>query len=456
MTGRLAILGAGESGTGAARLGKRKDWDVFVSDLGAIGESHRKVLQREEIAFEQEQHTADQILNADLIVKSPGIPDSAPLVVEAREKGVPVISEIEFASRYSKAHITAITGSNGKTTTTSLTGAVLKQAGLDVEVGGNIGRSFANILLDRDPEYAVLELSSFQLDGMLDFRPRIAMLLNITPDHLDRYEYSLDLYAASKMSIAANQTEADHFIYCAEDPITSEKVAAALSEKNLHAQLHPFGFDSGLVPNQAAWLAEDQLHIDIKTTPSSTQPFSMSIYELALQGKHNLYNSMAAGIAGRILDITHDDIRNAMTDFRALEHRLQSLGEVQKIEFINDSKATNVNSTWYALESIQKPLIWIVGGVDKGNDYTELVEMVSTKVKAIVCLGLDNRKLHEAFARHVDLMVNCRSMPEAVRMAYHLGDAGDAVLLSPACASFDLFESYEDRGNRFKQAFLSL
>jgi UDP-N-acetylmuramoylalanine--D-glutamate ligase len=258
------------------------------------------------------------------------------------------------------------------------------------------------------------------------------------------------------MSIAANQTEADHFIYCAEDPITSEKVTAALSEKNLHAQLHPFGFESGLAPNQAAWLAEDQLHIDINTTPSSTQPFSMSIYELALQGKHNLYNSMAAGIAGRILDIKQDDIRNAMTDFRALEHRLQSLGEVQKIEFINDSKATNVNSTWYALESIQKPLIWIAGGVDKGNDYTELVEMVSTKVKAIICLGLDNRKLHEAFARHVDLMVNCRSMPEAVRMAYHLGDAGDAVLLSPACASFDLFENYEDRGNRFKQAFLSL
>lgn len=467
MQQEVAILGAGVSGTGAALLGKHKGLDVFVSDMGKVGEPHRAKLEGAGIEFEEGSHSEARILSAAEVIKSPGIPDGAPLIKKLHEAGVPVISEIEFASRYTKARIIGITGSNGKTTTTSLCGHILQRAGLDVKVAGNIGDSFAEQIIERDPAIFVLELSSFQLDGIKEFRPDIAILLNITPDHLDRYDYKLENYADSKLRIAMNQTSKDYFIYCADDPISLQ----TMERKEIHAQLIPFSLHplakTADVPTVGGWVADDKLNISlnhpkpglsaVSSADNGTQNhFDMSIYDLALQGKHNLYNSMAASIAGRVLDIRKDVIRESLSDFINLEHRLEFVAKVHGMEFINDSKATNVNSTWYALESMNKPLVWIAGGVDKGNDYSLLTEMVSKRVKAIVCIGKDNRKIHEAFSRHVDLIVNTQTMTDAVRMAYHFGDKGDAILLSPACASFDLFTNYEDRGRQYKDAVRAL
>ncbi len=442
---KLVILGAQESGVGAARLAKQRGLDVFVSDMGAVKPNYREELRANDIAFEEGGHSAAQVLSADEIVKSPGIPDTASLVKSARDKGIPVISEIEFAYRYCNGRIIGITGSNGKTTTTLLTHHILRKAGIDVAVGGNVGTSFAGLVADGDNAWYVLELSSFQLDGIDTFRPDIGMLLNITPDHLDRYQYRMENYVASKFRIAMNQRPEDHFIHCADDQETS----AWMRQHALKAQQWPFSIHHQM--DQGAFLQNEQLHI---TTNRST--FSMSIIELALQGKHNVYNSMAAGIAARVLDIRKDIVRESLSDFQNVEHRLEHVAMVHGIEFINDSKATNVNSTWYALESMDKPVVWVVGGVDKGNDYSTLRELVKQKVKAIVCMGTDNTKLNEAFGDVVPMMVDTASAEQAVQTAYEMSEAGDVVLLSPACASFDLFENYEERGRKFKAAVKGL
>jgi len=442
---RLVVLGAQESGVGAARLAKQRGLDVFVSDMGTIKPAYREELKAHDIAFEEGGHTVTRLLEANEIVKSPGIPDSASLVVAAREKGIPVISEIEFAYRYCNGRIVAITGSNGKTTTTLLTHHILHKAGLDVAVGGNVGTSFAGLIADGDNAYYVLELSSFQLDGILEFRPDIAVLLNITPDHLDRYQYRMENYVASKFRIAMNQREQDHFIHCADDPESN----AWLQQHSVKAQRWPFSIQHSV--DRGAFLQDDQIHI---TSDQST--FSMSIIELALKGKHNVYNSMAAGIAARVLDIRKDVVRESLSDFQNVEHRLEHVAMVHGIEFINDSKATNVNSAWYALESMDKPVIWVAGGVDKGNDYSSLMDLVKQKVKAIVCLGTDNAKIRNTFAGVVPVIVETASAEQAVRTSYDMAEAGEVVLLSPACASFDLFENYEERGRKFKAAVKGL
>lgn len=445
---KLVVLGGGESGVGAALLGLKKDWEVFLSDAGQLKQAHRDVLSNLDLEFEEGQHSEQRILAADLVVKSPGIPDTAPLIRELTHAGVSVISEVEFAFRYTSATIIGITGSNGKTTTTLLTGEILKNAGLDVVVAGNVGDSVAKVVAERDPEFLVLELSSFQLDGVVDFKPHIAIVTNITPDHLDRYNNSLELYAAAKMRIGMNQSADDYFIYCADDPILKEAMQKAPS---LKAHQLPISIQDQ--QEEGAWLIKDELNIYIQ---SLQQKLTMSIYELGLQGKHNIYNSMAAGVAGKILQIRKNTIRESLSDFQNIEHRLEHAGTVHGIEFINDSKATNVNSTWFALESMNQPVVWIVGGVDKGNDYTELYDLVKDKVKAIICLGVDNEKIHEAFAHLVQDRFDVKSAKEAVDLAYQVGTRGDAVLLSPCCASFDLFESYEDRGRQYKDAVRSL
>lgn len=442
---RVVILGAQESGVGAARLAQQRGHDVFVSDAGAIKPKYRDELVRLGIAFEEGGHTAERVLGADEVVKSPGIPDTATLVVAAMERGIPVISEIEFAYRYCKGRIVGITGSNGKTTTTLLTHHILQKGGLDVAVGGNVGTSFAGLVADGDRAWYVLELSSFQLDGIREFRPHIAMLLNITPDHLDRYQYRMENYVASKFRIALNQGPDDHFIHCADDPET----ASWLRTHAVKARSWPFSIQHPVA--QGAFLDNDRIHI---TTDQTT--FDMSIHELALQGRHNVYNSMAAAIAARVLELRNDVVRESLSDFQNVEHRLERVATVHGIEFINDSKATNVNSVWYALESMDRPVIWVAGGVDKGNDYAGLRELVKAKVKAIVCLGKDNAKLHKAFGDLVANMVDTESAEQAVQAAYGLAEAGDTVLLSPACASFDLFENYEERGRRFKTAVKAL
>jgi len=442
---KLVVLGAQESGVGAARLAKQRGYDVFVSDAGAIKPKYRDELLARDIAFEEGGHTATRVLGAEEIVKSPGIPDTASLVVAAQERGIPVISEIEFAYRYCNGTIVAITGSNGKTTTTLLTHHILQKAGLNVAVGGNVGNSFAALVADGDRAYYVLELSSFQLDGIRDFRPHIAMLLNITPDHLDRYAYRMENYVASKFRIAMNQTASDHFIFCDDDA----EIRAWSQNHPLLARQWPFSIKHS-VP-QGAHLENDRIHI---TTDQTT--FDMSIIELALKGKHNVYNSMAAGIAARVLEIRKDVVRESLSDFQNVEHRLEHVAMVHGIEFINDSKATNVNSAWYALESMDKPVIWIVGGVDKGNDYNMLRDLVKQKVKAIVCMGADNAKIHKAFGGLVPHLVDVASAEQAVRSGYELAEKGDVVLLSPACSSFDLFENYEERGRKFKTAVKSL
>jgi len=439
------ILGAGESGVGTAILAKKQGYAVFVSDSGKIKEKYRKELDEHKIEWEEMQHTMEKILNADLIMKSPGIPEKAPVMIEIRSKNIPVVSEIEFAGKYCSAKKICITGSNGKTTTTLLTYEILKRAGLHVGLAGNVGKSFARQVAESDFDYYVIELSSFQLDDMYEFKADIAVLLNITPDHLDRYNYRMQDYVDSKFRIIRNQTERDYFIYCADDEvITNELKKREIRPAMLPFTLHP---SSG----NGAWVSNDNIYVQI-----NQKQFSMSILDLTLQGKHNTYNSMAAAISGMVLEIRNDRIREVLSDFQGVEHRLERFLKVHGIEFINDSKATNVNSTWYALECMNKPVVWIAGGVDKGNDYSMLYDLVKHKVKAIVCLGTDNSKLHEAFGGMVTNIIDTQSMAEAVKSAYYLARNGDVVLLSPACASFDLFENYEDRGNQFKQEVRNL
>ncbi len=440
MNNLIAILGGGESGVGAAILAQKKGFSVFLSDSGKIKEKYKQVLADYSIEFEEEKHSTEKILSAVEVIKSPGIPEKAPLIKQLHEKNIPVISEIEFAGRYTNAKTICITGSNGKTTTTLLTYHILKNAGLNVGLAGNVGNSFAWQVAEANFDYYVIELSSFQLDGMYDFRADIAVLMNITPDHLDRYNYEMQNYVDSKFRIIQNQTKDDLFVVCTDDEVTQNE----LKKRKIIPAVIPFGL--GEPTGNAAGVKNGELIINL-----NQNHFSMSILELALQGKHNTYNSMAAGIASMALNIRNEQLRESLSDFTGVEHRLERFLTVHGIEFINDSKATNVNSTWYALESIAKPIVWIVGGVDKGNDYTMLHDLVKDKVKAMVCLGKDNKKLHESFKGIIKNRVDALSMEEAVKTAYYLARNGDTVLLSPACASFDLFENYEDRGRQFKK-----
>ena len=443
---RIVILGAGESGVGAAMLAQKQGFDVFVSDFGGIAAQCQSRLIELNIPFEENQHTESLILNAKEVIKSPGIPEKAPIIKQLRAQQTPVISEIEFAKRYTNAKTICITGSNGKTTTTTLTYHLLKKAGLHVGLAGNIGKSFAAQVASADYDWYVLEISSFMLDDMYDFKADVAVLLNITPDHLDRYDYKMENYAASKMRIIQNQTAADYFIYCADD----EETRKALVGNTPKAQAFPFSIQKRV--EQGAFLDNENIIINI----NPLDPFTMSISELALQGKHNIYNSMASGIVAKVLEIRNATIREGMGDIKNIEHRLEHVAKINGVEYINDSKATNVNSTWYALESVTTPIVLIMGGVDKGNDYDMLKELVKDKVKAIVCLGKNNKRIHEAFENDVEIIVNTFSANEAVQVAYHLAKKGDTVLLSPACASFDLFTSYEDRGKQFKMAVKEL
>jgi UDP-N-acetylmuramoylalanine--D-glutamate ligase len=442
---RLAILGGGESGVGAAVLGRKQGYEVFLSDNGAIKPAYAAQLQRYGVPFEQGGHTEPLILNADEVVKSPGIPDTAPLVQKLLAAGKPVLSEIEFAGRYTNAKMICVTGSNGKTTTASLIYYLLQQAGFNAGLGGNIGKSFAMQVATENFDYYVLELSSFQLDNMYSFKADIAVLLNITPDHLDRYDYKMENYARSKFRIAQNMDKDCIFIYCADDEVTMRHLA----EANVQAQLLPFSQKE--IFRQGAYLNDNKI-----TAMYHNDTFEMLSNELSLKGKHNLYNSMAAVIAGQALRIRKETIRASLSNFKSIEHRLEPVLKVGGILFVNDSKATNINSTWYALESMTAPTIWIAGGKDKGNDYSELSELVRQKVKAIVCLGVDNSKIHAAFSGMVDTIVDTQSAAAAVKAAYKLGNKGDTVLLSPACASFDLFQNYEDRGIQFKEAVRKL
>lgn len=438
---KLVILGAGESGVGAAILGKAKGYDVFVSDASVIKPSFQAELQQAHIEFESGQHTMQRILAADLIIKSPGIPEKTTLMQAVRAQGIKVISEIEFAGYFSQAKHLCITGSNGKTTTTMLCYHILKKAGYHVGLAGNVGQSFAKQVATENYDYYVLELSSFQLDDMFDFKADIAILTNITPDHLDRYHYELQNYVDAKFRILQNQTAAEFFIYNADDPI----IAAQLQKSNTQAQLRPFSMKQTI--EEGAYATSEQLNINI-----NKQQLTMSIHELALKGKHNTQNALAAGIAARLVEIRTELVRESLEDFVNVEHRMEFVAKVNGIEFINDSKATNINAAWFALESMDKPTVWIVGGVDKGNDYSELYELVAQKVKAIICLGVDNQKILEAFQDKVEIIVEAKSATEAVAYGYRLAQKDETVLLSPACASFDLFESYEDRGQQFKQA----
>jgi UDP-N-acetylmuramoylalanine--D-glutamate ligase len=442
---KIVVLGAAESGVGTAILAQKQGYDVFVSDFGVISAKYKKELTDRNIRFEEGQHSQEIIFAANEIVKSPGIPDKAPIVQGLKERNINVISEIEFAARYTNAKMICITGTNGKTTTTLLTYHILQKAGLNVGLGGNVGRSFARQVAEEDFEYYVLELSSFQLDGCYEFKADIAILTNITPDHLDRYEYNLQNYVDSKFRITQNQGPADAFIFCADDEITMQEI----SKREFKMQCLPFSINRK--EGMSAYTENNNLIIQ-----THNQTITMSIQELVLQGKHNLYNSMASGIASRILEIRKEVVRESFSDFENIEHRLEFVNSVHGIDFINDSKATNVNSTWYALESLQSPIIWIAGGVDKGNDYSMLTELVQNRVKALVCLGTDNKKLIKAFKEIVPVIVEAASADEAVQTAYRLGKKGDTVLLSPCCASFDLFENYEDRGRQFKASVRSL
>ncbi len=449
MSKRLVILGSGESGVGTAVLAKQQGYDVFVSDQAIIKPKYKEQLVTEGILFEEGQHTESLILNATEVVKSPGIPDKAPIVKKLRAANIAVISEIEFAGRYCKAKKICITGSNGKTTTTLLTHHILKNAGYNVGLGGNVGKSYAMQVAREKHEYYVLELSSFQLDGMYDFKADVAVLLNITPDHLDRYEYKFENYVASKFRILQNQSNADYFVYCADDATINDYIA----QHPVKAQAAPFSIKTK-IEGQGAYLEENHLILNYK--PTNQTPLIMTIEELALQGKHNVYNSMAASMAARIVDVRKEIIRESLMDFQNVEHRLEFVASINGVEFINDSKATNVNSTWYALESMEKPVVWICGGQDKGNDYNELLDLVKLRVKAIVCLGKDNSKIIDAFKGVVDLIVETDSAADAVAASYKIGKKGDVVLLSPACASFDIFQNYEDRGMQFKAAVRAL
>jgi UDP-N-acetylmuramoylalanine--D-glutamate ligase len=449
---RLVILGAGESGTGCAILGLKHDYQVFVSDAGQIKENYKLELDIAKIAYEEGAHSEEFILNADVVIKSPGIPDKAEIIQKIKALNIQIVSEIEFAHKFTHAKHVAITGTNGKTTTTMLCYHILKKAGFNVGLGGNIGRSYARQVADGTFEYYVLELSSFQLDDTFTFRADIAILCNITPDHLDRYDYNFQNYIDSKFKITANQTSSDYFIYCADD----ETIVSNLETHPTKAQKLPFSYYQKL--DIGAYVADKELYVlDYKQTNLTKQQQAiMFINEFALKGIHNSYNSMAAAIAANVLNIRKDIIRESLMDFQNVEHRLEYVATVGGVDFINDSKATNVNSTWYALESMDKPVVWIVGGVDKGNDYTSLLPLIREKVKVIVCMGLDNHKIHAAFGKDVDLMLNTSSAEEAVAVAKRFANKGDVVLLSPACASFDLFSNYEDRGWQYKAAVKNL
>ncbi len=440
----IAILGAGESGVGAAILAKKMGWNVFVSDFGKIKDEFKTELIENDLEWEEENHSEERILQADLVIKSPGIPEKAAMILKLRERGVKIISEIEFGSYYSNAKTICVTGSNGKTTTSMLLYHILKKAKLNVGLAGNVGTSYAKQVAENTFDWYVLELSSFQLDDMHEFKADIAILTNISPDHLDRYAYNMQNYVDSKFRILQNQTENDWFIYNFDDPI----IQAEIAKKRISAKQAPFSLKEEMKIGGHA--NKQQITININ------EQFTMSIHDLALKGRHNTQNSLASGIASRILEIRKEVVRESLEDFVNVEHRLEFVAKVHGIEFINDSKATNVNSTWYALETMDKPTVWIVGGVDKGNDYSELLDLVKDKVKAIICLGLDNQKLLETFSGTVETIVEARSAMEAVAYGYRLAKKDETVLLSPACASFDLFDNYEDRGNQFKEAVRSL
>ncbi len=438
----IVVLGGGESGTGAAILARKKGLKVIVSDNGPIKEKYKSVLKKFEIDFEENGHSESRILNCNEVVKSPGIPDSIPLIKNLNHKGIPVISEIEFAGRYTDAKKICITGSNGKTTTTMLTHYILEKGGLNAGLAGNVGKSFAWQVAEEDHDVYVLELSSFQLDGMFDFKADIAILLNITPDHLDRYDYNFNRYRDAKFRILQNQIFQDAFIFNADDKVITEE----LIKRKIKANSFPFSLQDRNFKNGAS-VINDEIIIN-----NNKNQLNMTLEQLALQGKHNVYNSMAAGITAKLMDIRKDTIKQCLSDFHNVPHRLEYVASIHGITFMNDSKATNVNSTWYALGHVEKPIVWIVGGIDKGNDYSAIKIHVRDKVKAIVCLGIDNEKIHEEFSGLTDIIVDTDSAEEAVMTAYYLAKKGDTVLLSPACASFDLFESYEDRGNQFKNA----
>ncbi|MDX1720626.1 MAG: UDP-N-acetylmuramoyl-L-alanine--D-glutamate ligase [Salegentibacter mishustinae] len=442
---RLVILGGGESGAGTAILGVKEGFEVFVSDKGKIKEKYKSVFEELKIDWEEEQHTEAKILNAEVVMKSPGIPETVSIVQKLVEKGIPVISEIEFAAAFTSAKIIGITGSNGKTTTTKFVHHILKNAGIKVGMAGNVGDSFAKQVAETTPDWFVLELSSFQLDGIKDFRPDISVLTNITPDHLDRYEHKLENYVFSKFRISENQTEKDFFIY----DLDNEIITSWLEKNPVKAQKLPFSLQQKV--ENGSYIENQNIIVNIKNNQ-----FNMPTTKLGLQGKHNTKNAMAAATVSQLLRIRKETIRESMESFQGVEHRLEKVLKINNVQYINDSKATNVNATFYALESMESETIWIVGGVDKGNVYDDLLPLVNEKVKAIICLGVDNQKLMQNFGNCVDTMVETQSMKEAVRMAYSLAEKGNSVLLSPACASFDLFENYEDRGRQFKEAVRNL
>lgn len=443
MNNKISILGGGESGTGAAILAKKKGFEVFVSDYGVIPEKYKSILNKNNIKWEENQHSHDIISEADEIIKSPGIPDNSEIIVYLKNIKKSIVSEIEFASRYTNAKKVCITGSNGKTTTTMLIYHILKKARLNVGLAGNVGQSFAMQVAENEYDYFVIELSSFQLDYISEFKADIAILLNITPDHLDWYNYNFSLYADSKFRITKNQDKTCYFLYNADDKVVIDK----LKSLKINSEKLPFSLENEQIIG--GYCTKSNLIINFNTK------FEMNIKELALKGKHNAYNSLAAGISAKILDIKNPVLRESLSDFTGVEHRLENFIKVHGIRFINDSKSTNVNSSWYALESMKKGTVWIVGGIDKGNDYNILKDLVFEKVKAIVALGKDNSKIHEAFDDIVEV-VDANSMEEAVQSSYFLAKDGDTVLLSPACASFDLFKNYEDRGKQFKEAVRKL
>lgn len=442
---KLLVLGGGESGVGAAMLGQKLGYHVRLSDRGKLKEKYRNVLIKAGIEWEENAHSNAFLTDVDMVIKSPGIPSESAVVKSLKNEGAEIISEIEFAARHTNGKIIAITGTNGKTTTTMLTYHIFEKAGTDVAVAGNMGKSFARQLAESDHEFWILEVSSFQLDDIRDFKPDVAVLLNITPDHLDRYDGKIENYAEAKFAIAKNLTPQDHFVYCDDDEIIAEN----LRTHSISAELHPISIYHPV--KNGAYMNENKISINL-----INKPFEMSIHELALQGKHNAYNSMAASVSARIFDLRKEIVRDSLCDYENVEHRLEFVAEIHGIKFINDSKATNVNSTWYALESFNEKVVWIVGGVDKGNDYTLLEPLVREKVKAIICLGTDNKKLIDFFGGIVPHISEAKSASEAVAQSYALASKNDVVLLSPACASFDLFDNYEDRGQQFKRAIRAL
>lgn len=442
---RIVVLGAGESGAGAAFLAKKKGFDVFVSDSGEIKAEYKEILTKNQIDWEEKHHTESLILNADEVIKSPGIPENVPLIRQLKEQGTPVISEIEFAGRFTNAKMICITGSNGKTTTTMLTYHILKNAGLNVGLAGNVGKSFAMQVAEDNFDYYVLELSSFQLDGMIDFKADIAILLNITPDHLDRYDHDFQKYVDAKFRIIQNQTEKDAFIFWNDDPVIKKE----LQKRKIESTLYPFALQRN--EKTKAFIENNQLVINVLN-----DIFTMSTTELSLKGQHNIYNSMAAGLAASILKVRKENIRQSLQDFQGVEHRLEYVATVRDVKYINDSKATNVNSCWYALQSIQTPVVLILGGTDKGNDYSEIEELVKEKVTGLIFLGVDNTKLHQFFDGKVSNIIDVHSMEDCVKAAYQMAKPGETVLLSPCCASFDLFKNYEDRGTQFKECVRNL